>query len=96
MATMERVLHRSQQFRERRDGNLEMRLPTSGRKELTRWILSWMPHVKVVAPRELRQRLKQRMTQALANVGCLPGSGRNQHPEMWSEIRNEEEKPKSL
>jgi hypothetical protein len=49
---MERVLHRGRQFRERRDGSLEMRLQTFGRKELTRWILSWMPHVKVVAPRE--------------------------------------------
>ena len=96
MATMERVLHRSQQSRERRDGSLEMRLQTSGRKELTRWILSWMPHVKVVAPREPRQHLKLRKTQALAHAGCLPGPGRNQHPEMWPEIRNEEEKRKSL
>ena len=45
--------HASQELRERRDGALEFRLQTSSRKELTRWILSWMPHVKVLAPREL-------------------------------------------
>ena len=57
----ERVWHPSQELRERRDGRLEIRLETSGRKELTRWILSWMPHVQVLAPPELRERLKQRM-----------------------------------
>jgi predicted DNA-binding transcriptional regulator YafY len=33
-----------------------MRLETTGHKELTRWILSWMPEVKVLAPLELKQR----------------------------------------
>jgi hypothetical protein len=65
----ERVWHSSQQLRERRDGRLEMRLKTSGRKELTRWILSWMPNVKVLASRQLRERVKQRMTEGLANAG---------------------------
>jgi len=65
----ERVWHSSQQLRERRDGRLAIRLGTSGRKELMRWILSWMPNVKVLAPRQLRERLKQRMTQGLANAG---------------------------
>jgi predicted DNA-binding transcriptional regulator YafY len=62
----ERVWHPSQQLRERRDGSLELRLETSGRKELTRWILSWMPHVKVLAPRQLQDRVRQRMSQGLA------------------------------
>ena len=62
----ERVWHPSQRLRERRDGSLEMRLATSGRKELTRWILSWMPHVRVLAPRKLRERVRQRMLQGLA------------------------------
>jgi len=35
-------------LRERRDGSLELRLETSGRKELIRWNLSWMPHVKAL------------------------------------------------
>jgi predicted DNA-binding transcriptional regulator YafY len=68
----ERVWHPSQHLRERRDGRLEIRLETSGRKELTRWILSWMPHVKVLAPRQLRERVKQRLVQALAGVGGHP------------------------
>lgn len=65
----ERVWHPSQQLRERRDGTLELRLETSGRKELTRWILSWAPHVKVLAPRQLKERLRQRLIQALTNAG---------------------------
>ena len=39
-----RVWHSSQELCERQAGSLEVRLETSERKELTRWILSWMPH----------------------------------------------------
>ena len=38
----ERVWHPAQRMRQRRDGALELRLQTSTRKELTRWILAWM------------------------------------------------------
>jgi hypothetical protein len=48
-----------------RMGGLEIRLETSGRKELTRWILSWMPFVKVLAPRELRERITGRLRQGV-------------------------------
>ena len=65
----ERAWHPSQRLRSRRDGSLEMRLETSGRKELTRWILSWMPHLQVLAPRQLRDRVRQRMRQGLARYG---------------------------
>jgi predicted DNA-binding transcriptional regulator YafY len=65
----ERVWHTSQALRQRRDGALELRLQTSSRKELTRWILSWMPHVQVLAPRQLRDRVRQRMRQGLARCG---------------------------
>lgn len=61
----ERVWHASQKLRDRRDGEVELRLVTSSRKELTRWILSWMPHVQVLAPRELRDRVRQRLRQGL-------------------------------
>ena len=61
----ERAWHASQEFKERRDGSLEMRLTTSGRKELVRWILSWMPEVRVLAPRELRERVAARLRQGL-------------------------------
>lgn len=65
----ERVWHASQQWRNRRDGGVELRLQTSSRKELTRWILSWMPHVRVLAPRQLRERVRKRMRQGLARCG---------------------------
>jgi proteasome accessory factor B len=45
----ERIWHPSQNMRQRRDGTLEFRLETSSHKELTRWILSWMPHLQVLA-----------------------------------------------
>jgi len=32
------------------DVTYKMTLETSGRKELIRWLLSWMPEVKVLAP----------------------------------------------
>ena len=62
----ERTWHSSQQLRQRRDGTLEIRIQTSSRKELTRWILSWMPHVKVLAPCQLRDRVRERMREGLA------------------------------
>ena len=37
----ERQWHATQKFRTRRDGRVEMRLETTGRKELIRWVLSW-------------------------------------------------------
>jgi predicted DNA-binding transcriptional regulator YafY len=65
----ERVWHPSQRLRQHRDGSLELRLKTSSRKELTRWVLSWVPHVRVLAPRQLRERVRQRMCQGLAHCG---------------------------
>jgi len=37
-----------------------MRLKTTGRKELIRWVLSWMPDVKVLTPKSLRDRIKEK------------------------------------
>ena len=62
----ERTRHSSQQLRQRRDGTVELRIQTSSRKELTRWILSWMPHVRVLAPRQLQERVRERMREGLA------------------------------
>ncbi len=70
----ERAWHPSQQLVECDDGSLEMRLETSGRKELTRWILSWVPHVKVLSPQELQQRVLKRLREGLmANQIPVPG-----------------------
>jgi predicted DNA-binding transcriptional regulator YafY len=37
----------------RRDGGVLMRFETTGRKQVIRWILLWMPDVKVLAPKSL-------------------------------------------
>lgn len=72
----EREWHPSQRFRQRRDGRVEMRLETTGRKELVRWILSWMPDVKVLAPRSLRDRVALKLRDGLR----ASGSGENRTP----------------
>ena len=61
----ERQWHPSQEFRMRPDGRVELRLETTGRKELVRWILSWMPDVKVLAPRSLRDRVAEKLRDGL-------------------------------
>jgi predicted DNA-binding transcriptional regulator YafY len=61
----ERQWHPSQVFRARADGRIEMRLETTGRKELVRWVLSWMPDVKVVAPKSLRDRIAEKLRDGL-------------------------------
>jgi proteasome accessory factor B len=61
----ERQWHPSQEFRTRADGRVEMRLETTGRKELVRWVLSWMPDVKVLAPRSLRDRIAEKLRDGL-------------------------------
>jgi hypothetical protein len=40
----------------RPDGRVEMRVETTGRKELVWWMLSWMPDLKVLVPKSLRDR----------------------------------------
>ena len=61
----ERQWHPSREFRTRRNGRVEMRLETTGRKELVRWVLSWMPDVKVLAPKRLRDRLAEKLRDGL-------------------------------
>jgi proteasome accessory factor B len=61
----ERQWHTSQEFRTRRDGRVEMRLETTGRKELVRWVLSWMPDVKVLVPKSLRDRIAEKLRDGL-------------------------------
>ena len=61
----ERDWHPSQEFQTHADGRVEMRLETTGRKELVRWILSWMPDVKVLAPKSLRDRIAEKLRDGL-------------------------------
>jgi proteasome accessory factor B len=61
----ERQWHPTQEFRPRPDGRVEMRLKTAGHQELVRWILSWMPDVTVLAPKSLRDRIKEKLRDGL-------------------------------
>ena len=63
---MERDWHPSQTFTRRPDGRVEMRLKTSGRQELIRWVLSWMPDVRVLAPKSLKDRIEEKLRDGLA------------------------------
>lgn len=64
---MERDWHPSQTFIRRPDGRVEMRIATSGRQELIRWVLSWMPDVQVLAPKSLRDRIAEKLRDGLAS-----------------------------
>lgn len=63
---MERDWHPSQQFTRRPDGRVEMRMETTGRQELTRWVLSWMPDVRVLVPKSLKDRIEEKLRDGLA------------------------------
>ena len=64
----ERIWHPSQQILERRNGDLELLFKTAGWKELVRWILSWQPDVRVLAPRRLKERVAEKLRQGLKNI----------------------------
>ncbi len=54
-----------QVFQKRRDGRVLMRFETTGRKEVIRWVLSWMPDVKVLGPKSLRDRIGEKLEAGL-------------------------------
>ncbi len=66
----ERVWHPSQRMVEKRSGAIELRLETGGWNELIRWILSWQPDVTVLAPKQLRDRVREKMREALETGNC--------------------------
>jgi len=57
----ERNWHPTQKIIHRKNGSVELRLTTRGWKEMVRWILSWQPDVKVLAPVDLRERVNEKM-----------------------------------
>jgi predicted DNA-binding transcriptional regulator YafY len=71
---MERDWHPSQQFTRRPDGRVEMRMETTGRQELTRWVLSWMPDVRVLAPKSLKARIEEKLRDGLARQSGIEES----------------------
>lgn len=64
----ERQWHPTQKVIRKKDGSLELSMETRGWKELVRWILSWQPDVTVIEPKELRDRIRQKMKEGLATV----------------------------
>jgi predicted DNA-binding transcriptional regulator YafY len=63
----ERVWHPKQQVRPRRDGGVDLLLPSANWKELMRWILSWQPDVRVLAPKRLGDRIQEKLKLGLAS-----------------------------
>lgn len=61
----ERKWHPTQRLIKRRGGAVELRMKTAGWKELVRFVLSWQPDVKVLAPRTLRERVQSKMREGL-------------------------------
>jgi len=57
--------HLNQQSRWLADGSFELRLPYADQRELVMEILRYGPDVRVVAPPELRQAVRERLRQAL-------------------------------
>lgn len=55
----ERTWHESQKFREVKDGSATLELELGSLEEIQRWILSWGSHVRVLAPDELRERVRK-------------------------------------
>jgi len=63
----ERIWCKKQKIIERRNGSVELRMKTAGWKELVRWILSWQPDVKVLAPASLRNRIREKLEAGIRN-----------------------------
>ncbi|MFZ5774563.1 MAG: helix-turn-helix transcriptional regulator [Thermodesulfobacteriota bacterium] len=63
---LERIWHREQRVQRHRDGSATLTLPATDLVEIRRWILSWGAGVKVLAPRELAEAVRQELSQALA------------------------------
>lgn len=61
-----RRLHPSQEFHPRRDGTTVLRMTVRGTVELTSWILSLSPWVRVLQPASLRHEVTRRLSEARA------------------------------
>lgn len=65
-----------QTLRRRRTGEIELSFPTKGLFEVQHWVLSWGPHVQVLAPRALRERVREEI-KAMAMIVPIK-QGRNE------------------
>ena len=63
-----RTWHPSQKNTDLADGWLEVKFETTGLEALKYWLYRWIPHVKVVRPKELKQEILQDFEAQLANL----------------------------
>jgi predicted DNA-binding transcriptional regulator YafY len=57
--------HESQKVRELDDGKIEVRFRVNGLMGIQNWIYGWIPHVEVIAPKELRDTLRKDLLNAI-------------------------------
>jgi len=53
------------------DGSIELTFRVSGLEEIKWWIYSWIPHIEVIAPQELREQLNHDLKEALSRNSSL-------------------------
>lgn len=70
IAIIERTRQPSRRIRDRRDGSFELELLAAPNIELVRWILSWTPDVRVLAPRSLRVRANSHVNASATRSGA--------------------------
>ncbi len=63
----EKRWHDSQELRELRDGDLELKLKLSSLVEIERWVLSWGGHARVLQPPALRESVRKAARKLLAD-----------------------------
>ena len=65
----ERSWHDSQRIRTARDGSITLELELAGLEEIERWILSWGSHARVLAPKELIERVREEACKVAHSYG---------------------------
>jgi predicted DNA-binding transcriptional regulator YafY len=65
----ERIWHASQSLQELVNGEVELRITLSSLHEIEPWLLSWGEHARVLAPKELIDRMRKRFQAALHALG---------------------------
>ena len=68
-----------QKLKQRAGRRVEMRLETTGRRELVRWGLSWIPDVTVLAPKSLRDRIVEKLQDGLRRQDEASGPNQTLH-----------------
>lgn len=57
--------HNSQKVKELKDGGIEVSFNVNGLEDIKTWIYKWLPHVEVVSPKKLKDRMQADLEQAL-------------------------------